>query len=140
MMDLKKLEEGLHQSKQLLAIENANNSTSSEEKTPLSISTQKLLIFVSDADKQHQACKKLVGESLEEFQGVCRFLGITDAATKTTAGSENQSHPNSTNNSITGTPEDVFGRILQFSKSMHSASSYAIIKERRRLKILSTVT
>lgn len=153
-IDLKKLEEGVRQLTQFISSEQSLSanavSDSGVDSSPneaaaatssTTIAVQRATSFLLEVQKEAAECTTLINDTTDDFHTLLRYLGFED-------NKEATDRPNDVKDggatSVGGSgdpslgPEMIFGQILSFAKSMHSASSHAQIKEKRRLKMLSS--
>lgn len=142
-MDIKKLEEGVRQLTQFISFEQSavianvdstleTTNSDGNQQPAGTVAMQRATSFLLEVQKQASECATLINDTTEDFHTLLRYLGFVDNKEETDAKDSGSGRDTSLS------PESVFGQILSFAKSIHSASSYAQTKEKRRLKLLSS--
>ena len=149
-IDLKKLEEGVRQFSQFISSEQALSantvSDSGADSSPnqpnntinsTTIAVQRATSFLLEVQKQAAECTTLINDTTDDFHTLLRYLGFEDNKEAADSKDGGAGAGGSGGDPSLG-PDMIFGQILSFAKSIHSASSHAQVKEKRRLKMLSS--
>ena len=154
-IDIKKLEEGVRQLRQFISSEQSAVTAIADSKlntadnpepdlnpdpsqSSCTIAVQRATSFLLEVQKEATECATLINDTAEDFHTLLRYLGFVDNNKEETDHRRDDVKDGAAGRDTSLSPELVFGQVLSFAKSIHSASSYAQVKEKRRLKMLSS--